>query len=366
LAPAALVGLFVVITGTLAARFDGALAMGGIAVGAIIVGWLVGPLAKGSTRADLFAVVAYTLVAGFVYVLVGSINGAVTDVPGEGERDLSDRLWRLVGQSAYRLLYLPFWGAFVSPFALAWVVAVRVLRRRLGLTAPGIAPSAGASRPGMFGAVRPHRIVLLTAGVILIYGLFVGLVPLAIYHDPRPPWWIQRPVALLGLFSVPAVVAAIGAVRGVRPFVAAAGVLCLLQSYIAFSGVTIGFVVPGLLLLVVAGVDSWPNATSASRAMVLAAVVVIALAVGAWISLFALTEPRCWEGAVAPDGSITIFEVPATQQQLYGPAPVPAGGSGCSSAELTVQGMGVSAVLAIGAIAMAAVATSVRRGPASP
>lgn len=52
---------------------------------------------------------------------------------------------------------------------------------------------------------------------------------------------------------------------------------------------------------------------------------------------------------------------PATDTILYGISEIPSGGGGCGNAELTIQGIGVSAVLKIGAIASAAAAASVGR-----
>ncbi len=363
LAPAGLVSSLFVISGAVSGRWDNALATGAVATGAIVIGWLAGPAARGSWRSDLIGFVAYALLAALVYLFIGSVMGAWIDLPDAGRGDLADRMTRMVGQLAYGLLYLPFWAAFVAPFAFAWVVAVRVLRRRVGPTTTRVAASTAETRPGPGprGMVRRRRIALLGSGVILVYGLFVALLPIALHEDPRPPWWIYRPIALFGLFGLPAVVASIGAVRGSRPLLVAAGVLCLLQAYIAFSGVTIGFVVPGLLLLVLGGSDSWPDAARISRAALLASVAVIALTVGAWVSLFALTEPRCYVISRTAGGALAAMEVPATDRTMHGPIQIQGEGGGCSSAELTIEGMGMSAVMAIGAIAFAVVAASTRR-----
>jgi hypothetical protein len=204
---------------------------------------------------------------------------------------------------------------------------------------------------------------LVGAALILGYGLFVAMIPVIQDRGPTPPWSAYRPIALFGLFAVPAVVAAIGAVRRVRPLLIVAGVVCLLQAYIAFSGITIGFVVPAIVLLWLAGAGPWStDEVPPSRSVLLTGIAVIGLTVAAWVSLFALTEPRCWAGVQAADGTITVVEVPATDAMLYGPTEIPPGGAGCGSAELTVQGMGVSAVLAIGAVALAATAAFTRRG----
>ena len=52
------------------------------------------------------------------------------------------------------------------------------------------------------------------------------------------------------LLAMPAGLALIAALRGSRPMFVAAGVLCVLQSIVgAFSGVTLGFLIPGILLI---------------------------------------------------------------------------------------------------------------------
>src|SRR5206468_9766942 len=125
------------------------------------------------------------------------------------------------------------------------------------------------------------------------------------HNDPRPPWWIYRPIALFVLFSVPAAIAAIGAVGGRRSLVIAAGVICLAQAYIAFSGVTLGFMVPALILLTLAAGQRWPAMTLETRSALTAAIVVVALTGGAWVASLGLTEEVCWSSTRAADGSAT-------------------------------------------------------------
>jgi hypothetical protein len=309
-----------------------------------------------AVRSDLFALVVYSLLAGIVYVVVGGVNGAWSDSPGA---DIGARITRFLSQSAYGLLYLPFWSVFVTPFAFAWLVAVRVLQRSAGLVTTPSSCSRRASPPALGS---PRRLALACAAVILAYALFVALLPFILYDDPTPPWWWYRPVALFGLLGVPAALTTIGAVRGIRPLLIAAGVLCLMQAYIAFSGVTIGFIVPGLLLLVLGAGDSSRDPLRARPSTRLAGVSAIVLTVGAWVSVFALTEPRCYVITKSTDGTLVTTEVPATNLMTSGPVQIPGEGSGCSSGELTIQGIGVSAVLAIGAIAIAAGAPTAR-GP---
>ena len=216
------------------------------------------------------------------------------------------------------------------------------------------------------GAGRPQRLILVICAVIVGYAAFIAILPLIIYHDPQPPWWYQRPLALFGLLSVPAVVGAIGARAAARLLVIAAGAFCLLQAFV--SVVTFGFVVPALVLIRVGNSDRWPIARRYSRADAMAGVMVIALTFGACLSLFAFTGPRCWVRVIGSNGTLNTVEVPTTGRisvtdgvtsgsgSAAGSLPIPRGGEGCSSAEPTLMGLGVSATLAIGAIAVAAMA----------
>lgn len=202
-------------------------------------------------------------------------------------------------------------------------------------------------------AARIRRLGLAMAAVIVGYGLFVAAIPfLQGDRFPAPPWALYRPIALAGLFAVPAVVAAIGAIHGVRTLLIAAGVLCLLQSFISFSGVTFGFLVPAVVLLAL-GASAGVEGARPGRAAGLAGILIIGLTIAAWVSLFALTEPRCYVITRAADGTLVTTEVPATDAALNGPAEIQGEGDGCGSAEITLQGLGVSAILAIGAVAIA-------------
>lgn len=356
-APASIaVGLLVVVGAATPTR-EFIVAAVGIPVLAVVIGGLVEPLARGSFRADLMALVAYALVGAMAYLLLGSVGMAWTELATGGASDLGAAAQVAAARLLYGMLYLPFWAAFVAPFALAWAVAIRFLRRRQRPGQIELVGSDETQRPIQARTTRSRRMALASAAIILGYGLFVAVLPLFLYdRDPKPPWYLDRPVALFGLFAVPAVVAAIGAVRGVRPILIAAGVICLLQAYIAFSAVTVGFVVPAIALLWNGAAESRPAQVQPNRAALFAGVAVIVLTAAAWVSLFAMTEPRCWVGVPDAGGTMIAVEVSANSGTFDGQTSIPSGGSGCSSAELTVQGMGVSATLAIGAIALAATA----------
>jgi hypothetical protein len=331
--------------------------LAGITVIAVAIGSVLGPLPSGSFGSDLRALAAYALVGSLAYVLVGTVGSIWADPAFGGALNLGALAARLAGQIAYGLLYLPFWAAGLAPFALAWVVAVRVLRRHAGFAPPGELSASARSTPmGRRDEIRQRRLALIAAWIIVVYALVVVVLPFVLYDDPRPPWWLDRPIALFLLFALPAVIGAAGALCRVRSLMVAAGVVTLCQAYVAFSGVTLGFVLPAAVLIWAGGTGStsrtWPG-----RSASIGGIAVIALTVAAWLSLLSLTGPRCWAGERTVDGTIRLVEVAATDAALHGPAEVPAWGGGCGSAELSPQGMGVSAVFAIGALAVTTVAT---------
>ena len=173
--------------------------------------------------------------------------------------------------------------------------------------------------------------------------------------DLSGPSIVPRPIVLGLLLSLPAVLALVAAVRGSRPLFVAAGVLALFQSFIAFSGVTLGFVLPAVLLIVL-GANSGPGAPRqpGSRREQLAGVLVVSLGIAAWLAPFATAATVCWTARPGPDGSVvyTIIPNPDTLTVEIGEL-----GSGCDGGSFTFEGLALSGTLAIGSVAFAALAT---------
>ena len=323
--------------------------LAGIVVVAVGAGWLIGPSISGSFPADLSSAVGFAVVGMVVYLLVGTVMSAWSG-PGFEGNGLPGIAARLVGQLLYGLLYSPFLVGVLTPFGLAWVVAVRALRR-IGGEPASIARASSAGGPTTGAGIDPHRMGWFAAILILAFGLFVAAFPLVIYDEPRSPWSIYRPVALFVLFSVPAWIALIGTIRRRPSLLVAAGVICLAQAYVSFSLVTIGFVVPAIVLLVVGAGQPRTEATREPRRSYASACLTIALTFAAWVATLGMTEEVCWTSAANPDGTLRYERVPVTDVMTVAPGAV---ASGCDGGTLTVEGMGVGGVLAIGAVAMAA------------
>jgi hypothetical protein len=202
----------------------------------------------------------------------------------------------------------------------------------------------------------PRRLGLGAAAIITGYALVVALISAGVIgdlvsDDVGPPPLIPRPLALGAMFMLPAAVAAIGAVRRSGPILMAAGILCLAQSFVAFSGVTIPFVVPAFLLLIL-GARSRVTETP-SRALA-GALLVVALGIAAWVAPAVLSETTCWIARSAADGTITYTRTPVTDASTVGPGEVAAG---CDGGDLTFEGAGVAMILWIGAVAIAGLAS---------
>jgi hypothetical protein len=207
---------------------------------------------------------------------------------------------------------------------------------------------------------RTRRLGLSTAAIIVAYAVAVGAISAAASSlGPgvvSPPAAFPRPVVLALLLSIPAGIAAIGSMRASRPLLIAAGLLCLVQSFLAFSGVTIPFVIPALLLLVIGGNGA---ARSSSLRASLGGALIVALGVAALIAPFVLTQTTCWVARRGANGSVIYTQTPATNTDS-GTLGLDDLASGCGSGELTIGGVGLAAFLGIGAIAVAAVASGGR------
>ena len=204
---------------------------------------------------------------------------------------------------------------------------------------------------GIRPARDPRRLGLGAAVIVAGYAFVVAAISAnATAGELGPPETVPAPVRLAGLFLLPALVAAIGAMNRSRPMLVAAGVLCLAQSFVAFSGVTIPFVVPALLLLALGARN---DGTGSSRRAKVGGVVVVLLGFAMWVAPFTATETTCWVAETGTDGAIVYRQVPAAE--TLGPAGV---GAGCGGGVVTVYGVAFAAVLWIGAVAVAALASS--------
>lgn len=224
----------------------------------------------------------------------------------------------------------------------------------------------------------PRRLGLATGGVVIAYAIFLGavragFVPIAgsSYGDIGPSNADLGALWLTVAFALPGVIAGIAADRRSGPLLITAGILCCCQAFIAFSGVALPFIVPGIYLVAL-GAGRAP-ATNAGRTM-LAGLGVFVLVLAAWVTSFGLTETRCWTATREPDGTIVYIDVPATDEQLYGETGVggtaedgpTAFASGCNGGSPTAAGLGLAFFFAGTAVALTAWGARPHRPRADP
>lgn len=200
--------------------------------------------------------------------------------------------------------------------------------------------------------------IAVLAGVIAV----VSAIQTGGADDFGPPPVVPRPIVIAIVLGLPAGIAAIAALRGSRAMLIAAGALCLLQSVVAFSGVTLGFVIPGIVLISL-GLQRAPAEPPSltRRREWLAGVFVVCVGIAAWVVPFATSETVCWTARAGPDGSPVYTRIPETNTFSGGPGDL---GSGCDGGTWTLEGLLAGSVLAIGALAMSGFATSRRRDAA--
>ena len=189
---------------------------------------------------------------------------------------------------------------------------------------------------------------MVAAITMAVYALAVIALSLAPADDFGPPDLIPQGISIGLVLLVPAGVAAIGAIRRSRPLLAAAGALALLPSLFAP-----GFIAPTAVLLWLGGIQR--GSEPVAERDVLVGVAVVLLGYAALLVPNALTEPRCWTATQGPGGTLVYAAAPITDTLQLGPGQV---GAGCESSVQTVQGAGVGLVLAIGAVAIAALASA--------
>jgi hypothetical protein len=165
------------------------------------------------------------------------------------------------------------------------------------------------------------------------------------------PMLIPRPIVTAVLLAVPAAVASIAVIRRSRLMLVTAGLLALFQSFVAFSGVTLGFLVPALLLIVL-GVRAGESddRSRPSWRQLATGVLVIGLVVSAWLVVLGTSETVCWIARLGPDGTPIYRQIPVTDTISVAPSEI---GGGCDSGVPTAAGLLTGGVLILGALALA-------------
>ena len=193
----------------------------------------------------------------------------------------------------------------------------------------------------------------------LIFAALLGGVPLlsGLINSVTTPDIVPRGLVIWGLFSLPGLVGLV-ALREQRPtLLLAAGAASGLGSIIAFSGVTLIFLIP-TTMFVAAGPRLEARKFVAGKAKISAAgltqmgiaIAVLVLIVGAGISALLTTESACWTAYRTPTG-VRIEPAPYSTGEMT--VPEGAESSGCTTGLLSGRGIGLGALLGLGALALA-------------
>jgi len=216
---------------------------------------------------------------------------------------------------------------------------------------------------------RARRLVLVVGvavlGLTVALGVFIHLQR----QDLGPPEDVPRAVAIPALYATIGLLAVIGAVQRRPLIVMAAALLCLVGTIL--STATIGFALPGLVLIMFG--SRIGESPGRRRAEALTAASVVVLVVGAAIALLGMTEERCWQASGSrADPTYTV--IPCGGQggsgdsaqgfvggtaQGGGQGTIAVGGQifagGSDSGVLTIGGGLVEALLLLGALTLTTV-----------
>ncbi len=206
------------------------------------------------------------------------------------------------------------------------------------------APAMGAR------AAFPGR---LAGAVQILFAVLLGGVS-ALAGDSSPDF-IPRGVILAGAYSLPGIVGMLGVAQRRPALLLAASGASAVGSVLAFSGVTLIFLLPAVLFAYAAvRLASVASSTAGIRASgVIAGTVIaaalIALVMGAGASALLVTDERCWT-TYATQGGTRIEAAPFTTGEVT----VPAGALSynCSTGVLSARGVGLAGMLGGTALAL--------------
>jgi hypothetical protein len=252
---------------------------------------------------------------------------------------------------------------------------------------------------------------LLPAVLTIGWALAIGLVVRHNEDDIRPPDADWSAVWTIALLAAPGLVSAVAATTGARILVVPAGLMCIAQSTLSFSFITLPFAPIGalhllsataddaaeprprwrpgrtivmvltaiplalllvrvggllgvLLLFVVAGVAPALRRGSDGPRLggrdALLGVVVLALLLGAWFTHLGVTESACWSGRYDATGNLVWQRIPSTDSLTLEPGEVV---EHCESSSPTTLGRSLSAACLTGAVL---VGLGARRRPDDP
>lgn len=170
------------------------------------------------------------------------------------------------------------------------------------------------------------------------------------------PGFLPRGVVLFLVFAIPGLVGWLGVERRRPALLIAAGLTSFVGAFVAFSGVTLIFLLPALLLIAGA-VRVEATAPPKARASILSALgrglaawAIVATLVGGGTAALLLTDDACWvEYEVANGPRIQILPYSTGEMTV----PPGATGMSCSTGIISARGVALGGALWLGALVLA-------------
>ena len=178
----------------------------------------------------------------------------------------------------------------------------------------------------------------------------------------QQPDFLPRPLVLFGLFALPGIVGLIAIRRERAGLLIAAAAASSAGAFIAFSGVTLIFLVPAALMAIGAmglangRVGGWREVLFG----LLRSLLVLALLLGAGWSALLITDRACWIVRETPGGIVVEPTAFATGEIRI---PTNATAGGCAEGLLSARGVSLALLLGGAAIAIAFLSVDRRRRP---
>ena len=170
------------------------------------------------------------------------------------------------------------------------------------------------------------------------------------------PGFLPRGLVLFALFAIPGMVGWLGVERRRPALLVAAGLTSFVGAFVAFSGVTLIFLIPALLLIAGAvrvQVSSPPQGRASILPALgrgLAAGAILAMLVGGGAAAILLTDDACWSEYRTGDGS-RIQTLPYSTGEMT--APPGATSMSCSTGLISARGVALGGALWLGALILA-------------
>lgn len=190
----------------------------------------------------------------------------------------------------------------------------------------------------------------------ILFAVIIGGVASLAYEAGLVP----RGLVLLVLYALPGVVGLIGVASQRPALLVAAGLISFAGSFIAFSGVTLIFLIPaamflfGAVQLAIQGPRKPTEGWLARFGQISLAAAIVVLVIGAGASALLITDSGCWTEYRTGSGGVRIETGPFSTGEME--IPPGATASSCSTGLMSARGTGLAALLAVASFGLAMLA----------